>query len=157
MGSVNKVFLLGRLGRDAEVKVTASGQSVGSFSMATSERWKDRSGQWQERTEWHRVVLWGKAAESLQPYLVKGKEIHVEGRLQTRSWEKDGQKHYSTEVVADRVTLLGGGNGGQQRRQGGDPLGDDYGAGAGYGGGVSSAAGAQFDPASVLGDDDVPF
>lgn len=108
MGSLNKAQVIGNLGRDAEVKVTPSGQSVASFSVATTEKWV-KDGEKKEKTEWHRIVLWGKQAESLQPYLRAGKQVYVEGQLQTRQWEKDGQKHYSTEIRADRVVLLGGG------------------------------------------------
>ena len=113
MGSVNRVFLVGNLGRDAEQRQTTSGSSVSNFSLATTDTWTDKSsGQRQERTEWHRVVVWGRQAESLQPYLTKGKQIFVEGRLQTREWnDRDGNKKYTTEVVANRITLLGGGRG----------------------------------------------
>lgn len=109
MGSVNKVLVVGNLGRDIELKSTPSGSAVGTFNVATTEQWTDKSGQKQEQTEWHRVALWGKQAETLQPYLTKGKQVYIEGRLTTRQWEKDGQKHYSTEIKADRVVLLGGG------------------------------------------------
>jgi single-strand DNA-binding protein len=113
MGSVNKVILVGNLGRDAEVRFTPGGQAVATLNLATTEQWNDREGRRQEKTEWHRVVLWGKQAESLQQYLVKGKQIYVEGRLQTRQWDdKDGNKRYTTEIKADRITLLGGGGGG---------------------------------------------
>ena len=111
MGSVNKVMLVGNLGRDAELRSTPGGHSVSSFSIATTETWKDKAGQKQEATEWHRIVLWGKTADALQPYLTKGKQIYVEGKLQTRQYEKDGQKHYSTEIKADNIVLLGGGGG----------------------------------------------
>jgi single-strand DNA-binding protein len=112
MGSVNKVILLGNLGKDAELRYTPGGGAVSTFNLATTEVWNDRNNQRQEKTEWHRVVLWGKQAESLQEYLKKGKQIYVEGRLQTRSWDdKDGNKRYTTEIKADRVTLLGGGSG----------------------------------------------
>ena len=116
MGSVNKVILVGNLGKDAEVRVTPGGQSVASFSIATTENWTSREGEKKEQTEWHRIVLWGKAADSLQPYLVKGKQIYLEGRLQTRQWEKEGQKHYTTEVKADKIVLLGGGGRGGDRQ-----------------------------------------
>jgi single-strand DNA-binding protein len=111
MGSLNRVILLGNLGRDAELKYTASGAAVCSFSMATTEKWKGRDGQAQEKTEWHRVVLWGKSAESLAEYLTKGKQVAVEGRIETRTYDKDGEKRYSTEIKADRVILLGGSGG----------------------------------------------
>ena len=139
MGSVNKVILVGNLGRDAEVKVTASGQSVASFSIATTETWT-KDGEKKEKTEWHRIVLWGKQAETLQPYLTKGKQIYLEGRLQTRQWEKDGQKHYTTEVKADRIVLLSGGGRGADRGDRGD---------VGY-------ADPLKDPAPIT-DDDIPF
>jgi single-strand DNA-binding protein len=108
MGSVNRVILVGHLGRDAELKFTPSGFAIADISIATSERRKGRDGAWQEQTEWHRVKVLGKQAESLQDYLKKGTQIYVEGRLETRSWDtKDGQKRSVTEIVADRVTLLG--------------------------------------------------
>src|SRR6267378_4429394 len=114
MGSVNKVILVGNLGRDAELRYTPGGAAVATINMATTEVWNDKAGQRQEKTEWHRVVLWGKQAESLAEYLTKGKQIYVEGRLQTRQWDdKDGNKRYTTEIKADRITLLGGGGGGR--------------------------------------------
>ena len=113
MGSVNKVILVGNLGRDAELRYTPGGAAVATLNLATTEVWNDKQGQKQEKTEWHRIVVWGKQAEALQEYLVKGKQIYVEGRLQTRQWDdKDGNKRYTTEIKADRVTLLGGGGGG---------------------------------------------
>jgi single-strand DNA-binding protein len=109
---LNRVILVGNLGRDAEVKVTPSGQPVANFSVATTETWTTKDGEKKEKTEWHRIVLWGRQAETLQPYLVRGKSVCIEGKLETRSWEKDGQKHYATEVKADHVALLGiGGRG----------------------------------------------
>ena len=109
-GSVNKVILVGNLGRDAELRYTPGGAAVATLNLATTEVWNDRNNQRQEKTEWHRVVLWGKQAESLQEYLTKGKQIYVEGRLQTRQWDdKDGNKRYTTEIKADRITLLGAG------------------------------------------------
>ena len=114
MGSVNKVILVGNLGRDVELKHTPGGTAVATLNMATTDVWNDKSGQRQEKTEWHRVVLWGKTAETLAEYLVKGRQIYVEGRLQTRQWDdRDGNKRYTTEVRSDRVVLLGGrGSGG---------------------------------------------
>lgn len=110
MGSVNKVLLVGNLGRDGELRYTNGGSPVNTLNLATTDVWNDKQGQRQERTEWHRVVLWGKTAEALAEYLVKGKQVYVEGKLQTRQWEdKDGTKRYTTEVRADRVVLLGGG------------------------------------------------
>lgn len=109
MSSVNKVILVGNLGRDAELKYTPSGASVATINLATTESWLDKSNQRQEKTEWHRVVIWGKQAETLQEYLTKGKQVFVEGRVQYRQWEdKDGQKKYTTEIKADRIALLGG-------------------------------------------------
>jgi single-strand DNA-binding protein len=119
MGSVNKVILVGNLGRDAEVRYTPGGAAVATLSLATTEVFKDKEGQRQEQTEWHRVVLWGKTAETLSEYLRKGKQIYVEGRLQTRSWDdKEGKKRYTTEIRGDRVVLLGGpGRGGPAERE----------------------------------------
>jgi single-strand DNA-binding protein len=106
--SINKVTLIGHLGKDAEGKFTPSGVHVARFSVATSRRWKDKgSDEWKEETDWTNVSLW--RSENLVPYLTKGKQVYVEGRLQTRSYDKDGEKRYSTEVVADEVILLGGG------------------------------------------------
>ena len=143
MGSVNKVILVGNLGRDAELRYTPGGSAVSKFSIATTEVWNDKAGQRQEKTEWHRVVLWGKTAESLNEYLTKGKQIYVEGRLQTRQWDdKDGNKRYTTEIRGDRIVLLGGGGGGGQRQQ---PR--------------SAAAPEEHmgEPVSELTDDDIPF
>lgn len=111
MGSVNKVVLVGNLGRDAELKYTPGGAAVANFNMATTDVFKDREGNRKEQTEWHRVQVWGRTAESLSQYLTKGKQVYVEGRINTRTWEKDGEKKYSTEIKADRIVLLGGGNG----------------------------------------------
>ncbi len=147
MGSVNKVILVGNLGQDAEVRVPPGGQTVASFSIATTENWTSKEGEKKEQTEWHRIVLWGKTADSLQPYLVKGKQIYLEGRLQTRQWEKEGQKHYTTEVKADKIVLLGGGGAGGGSR-GGDRQVERSGDG-GY-------QDPMRDPAPVT-DDDIPF
>lgn len=106
-GSVNKVILLGNLGQDPELRYTPSGAAVTTLSLATNEVWKDNDGNKQERTEWHRVVLWRKQAELAGEWLKKGSKVYVEGRLQTRSWEdKDGNKRYITEVVGDTLTML---------------------------------------------------
>jgi len=110
--SVNKVILVGRLGQNPEVKYTPSGAAVANFSVATNESWTDKSGQKQERTEWHRVVVWGKLAELCAQYLTKGKQAYVEGRLQTRQWQdKEGQTKYTTEVQAQTVQFLGASQG----------------------------------------------
>jgi single-strand DNA-binding protein len=107
MSGINKVILVGRLGADPEIRYTQSGAGVANFNLATSENWLDREGQRQERTEWHRVVVWGKMAETCSQYLGKGRQVYVEGRLQTRSWDdKDGNKRYTTEVVANTVQFL---------------------------------------------------
>ena len=114
MGSVNKAILVGNLGRDAEHTTTTGGFPIARFNLATTHRRKDsRSGTWEDRTEWHRVVLLGNQADSLRPYLLKGKQVYVEGRIETRSWDdKDGQKKYMTEIIAERIQLLGGPSGG---------------------------------------------
>jgi len=118
--SVNKVILLGRLGQDPELKYTPSGAAVCSFSMATSENWTDKSGQKQEKTEWHKIVVWGKLAEVCNQYLAKGRQAYIEGRLQTRSWEDNtGQKRYMTEINASTVQFIGekAAANGQQRNE----------------------------------------
>ena len=148
MGSVNKVILVGNLGRDAELRYTPGGAAVATLNMATTEVWNDKQGQRQEKTEWHRVVLWGKSAESLSEYLTKGKQIYVEGRLQTRQWDdKDGNKRYTTEIRGDRIVLLGGGGG--------------RGGGMARGGGAAEDMGSHGpgpDTASEpITDDDIPF
>src|SRR4051812_24088333 len=110
MSGVNKVIVIGRLGNDPEVKTISGGNTVARLSVATSENWTGKDGQKQERTEWHRVVVWGKLAELCGKYLSKGRQVYVEGRLQTRSWEDpQGQKKYSTEIVANTVQFLGSG------------------------------------------------
>ena len=152
MGSVNKVILVGNLGRDAELRYTPGGAAVATLNLATTEVWNDKQGQKQEKTEWHRVVLWGKSAESLSEYLTKGKQIYVEGRLQTRKWQdKDGNDKYTTEIRADRITLLGGGGGGGGARA---PQRTPAAVGAGGGGGDHEPMG---EPISDLSDDDIPF
>jgi single-strand DNA-binding protein len=106
---VNKVILIGNLGRDPEVRSTPSGQPVASFTLATSRRWRDKGGAKQEQTEWHNIVVWGKQAEIAGQYLTKGKQVYIEGRLQTRSWEdrQSGEKKYRTEIVCDNFQMLG--------------------------------------------------
>ena len=161
--SVNKVILVGNLGKDAETRFTPSGVAMSRFAIATSRRWKDtQTGDWKEETDWHNVVVWRQ--ENLAQYLTKGKQIYVEGRLQTRSYEdKDGQKKYSTEVVADDVILLGG------RGEGGGGGGEGWGE-ATQRGPVSMPRQAQGSPAASpapskaepefgggISDDDVPF
>ena len=109
MASVNKVILIGNLGRDPELRFTRDGQGVANFTLATNERWRDKEGQNQERTEWHRIVVWGKTAENCAQYLQKGRSCYIEGRIQTREWEdKEGNKRQTTEIVAQNVTFLGG-------------------------------------------------
>lgn len=117
MASINKVILVGNLGRDPEVRYTQNGNAVANLNLATNEVWKDKSGERQERTEWHRVVVWGKQAEIAKEYLTKGSQIYVEGSLQTRQWEdKDKQKRYTTEIRCQRFIMLGG-RGGEERSQ----------------------------------------
>src|ERR1700682_877245 len=132
-GSVNKVILVGNLGRDPEVRYTPGGQAVANFTVATNEAWTDKAGQKQERTEWHRIVVWGKSAENCAEYLSKGGQVFVEGRLQTREWtNKEGAKQYTTEIVANPVggvVFLAGGDRGSGRgaSRGGRAPGDDVG------------------------------
>jgi single-strand DNA-binding protein len=160
--SVNKVILIGNLTRDPEVKYTPQGTAVAKIGIATNERFKDKEGQWQDRPEYHNIVAWQRLAEIAGEYLKKGSKVYIEGRLQTSSWEKDGQKHYKTEVVAGDLVLLGG------RGEGGG--GGDEGGSGGYRRGSSSgggnfdqrSGGNEFDsaPASNAGqitDDDIPF
>lgn len=111
MSSVNSVTLVGHLGKDPELRHTGSGQAVTELSVATSENWKDKSGQKQERTEWHKVTVWGATAENCAKYLAKGRLVYVRGRIQTDKVEKDGQARYYTKIIADDVKFLGGGKG----------------------------------------------
>ncbi|HEV3214904.1 MAG TPA: single-stranded DNA-binding protein [Vicinamibacterales bacterium] len=150
MGSVNKVILVGNLGRDAELRYTPGGAAVSTLNLATTEVFKDREGQKKEDTQWHRVILWGKTAETLQDYLTKGKQIYVEGKLQTRKWkDKDGNDKYTTEVRGDRVVLLSGGGG---SRGAGAEHGTDRAAERG-GDSTTQAEGGSVE----LTDDDIPF
>ncbi len=114
MASVNKVILIGNLGRDPEMRYTTGGDAVANFSIATTDQWRDKSsGEKQERTEWHRIVLFGRLAEIAGEYLKKGRPVYIEGRLQTRKWtDKDGNERYTTEIVGDRMQLLGSAGGG---------------------------------------------
>jgi single-strand DNA-binding protein len=162
--SVNKVIIVGRLGQNPEVRYTPSGAAVANFSVATSENWTDKSGQKQEKTEWHRIVVWGKTAENCGQYLAKGRQVYVEGRLQTRQWQdKDGQTKYTTEIQAQTVQFLGGGAGagaGPNDRPMKDSGADQ---GMGYGGGMNSQYGSSqgnsmngnMEPSFT--EDDIPF
>jgi single-strand DNA-binding protein len=153
MGSVNKAILIGNLGRDAEMRFTTGGTAVASVSIATTEHFTDREGQKREDTQWHRIVIWGKTAESIQPYLTKGKQIYVEGKIQTREWtDKEGKQVKTTEIRADRVVLLGSAGGGDRAAR---PQRDRVAA--------ADASGGRKDPPSDMGpvdapnDDDIPF
>lgn len=164
MASVNKVILLGNLGRDPETRYTTGGDAVTNLNIATSEQWKDKSGEKQERTEWHRVVLFGRQAEIAGEYLKKGRSVYIEGRLQTRKYtDKDGVEKYATEVVGDRMQLLGS-------REGSGGSDAEFSGGGGGGGGSGSGrrdagapaaggkpAGAAKKPATDDFDDDIPF
>jgi single-strand DNA-binding protein len=129
-GGVNKAILVGNLGADPEVRFTPGGQAVANFRIATSESWTDKSGQKQDRTEWHRIVVWGKLAELCGQYLAKGRQCYVEGRLQTREWmDKENHKNYTTEVVANSVVFLGSRDGATAGASRGRSNGsEDYGA-----------------------------
>jgi single-strand DNA-binding protein len=154
--SVNKVILIGNLGKDPEVKYTPSGTPVAKLTLATNERFKDKGGEWQDRTEWHNVVVWQRLAEIAGEYLKKGSKVYIEGRLQTRSWDdkQTNQKKYMTEVVAQDLVLLGG------RGEGGGG-GDDAGGrsrGAAAGGGFDQRAPEPETAASTpISDEDIPF
>jgi single-strand DNA-binding protein len=142
MASVNKVMILGNLGRDPELRHTQAGKAVATLRVATNEAWTDQSGERQERTEWHSIVVWGRQAENCNQYLKKGRSVFVEGRLQTRKWQdREGNDRYTTEIVADRVQFVGGREG-----AGGS---EDYSPGASLGGDDLSPPPA--------GDDDIPF
>ncbi len=156
MAGVNKVILIGNLGRDPELRYTQGGQAVVNFTLATSENWTDKSGEKVERTEWHRIVVWGRVGELCAQYLSKGRTVYIEGRIQTREWEdKDGNKRFTTEINAQTVQFLGG------------PRGDsDSGSGPGGGGsggpnrGPSSSSGPGPDDgmgSGPPGSDDIPF
>ena len=129
MASLNKVMLIGNLGKDPEVRYTAAGTAVASFSLATSERFKNKAGEWEEKTEWHNITLWARLAEIAGEYLAKGKTVYIEGRLQTRKWQdRDGKDRYTTEIVGEKMQMLsgkgeGGGrqNGGRTESQGQEP------------------------------------
>ena len=144
MAAVNKVILVGHLGRDPEVRYTPDGRAICNFTMATTDTWKDKnSGEKRERTEWHRVVVFGRLAEICGEYLAKGRQVYVEGKLQTRSWEKDGQTHYMTEIVASDVQFLGG----RDDNTGGGRASRDNGRDMGY----------PEPPMANTQDDDIPF
>jgi len=156
--SVNKVILVGRLGRDPETRYTSGGQAVANFTLATDETFKDRSGERQKRTEWHRIVLWGKLAEISQQYLKKGMLVYIEGRIQTRQWEdkRDGQKKSTTEIVANVMRML-------TSRAEGAAAGAGAGESAGYSRPAAAepdfdAGGAEEAPAGPeISDEDIPF
>jgi len=154
MASVNKVILIGNLGRDPETRFMPSGDAICNVSIATTDTWKDKNGEKQEKTEWHRVAFFGKLAEIAGEYLKKGSQVYVEGRLQTRKWQdKDGQDKYTTEIVANAMQMLGS-------RQG--MGGGDRGAEAGEGGGSRQAAAKPAGAAKPGGkfddfEDDIPF
>jgi single-strand DNA-binding protein len=155
-GGVNKVILVGYLGADPDMRYTPSGQGVCELRLATSESWNDKNGQRQERTEWHRVVVWGKRAEVCSKYLSKGRQVYVEGRIQTRTYDdKEGVKKYMTEIIAADVQFLGGGKGeGGGRKDDGPPPPDGDFGGAGYGGGSGGGGGGGGGGGP---DDDIPF
>jgi len=150
MASVNKVILVGNVGRDPELRYTQGGQPVASFSVATNERFKDRDGNWKDRTEWHRIVAWARLAEICGEYLRKGSQVYIEGRIQTRDWEdKEGNKRQTTEVVALSMQMLG------RRGEGGSPVGggsDDQ----SRGGDESFSQSPPSGPGGAA-DDEIPF
>jgi len=162
--SINKVILIGNLGQNPEVKHSASGQAICNLSIATNESWTDKNGQKQEKTEWHRVVVFGKLAEICGQYLQKGRQAYIEGKLQTRSWQdKENQTRYTTEIVAQSVQFLGGNAGAGRSADYGN---QNYGNNANYGGNNNSygggssqnhSAGASFQSEPTFTEEDVPF
>ena len=156
--SVNKVILIGNLGKDPELKYTPNGTALAKFSLATNERYKDKEGNWQDRTEWHNIVAWQRTAEIAGEYLKKGRSVYIEGRIQTRSWDdkETGQKKYMTEIVAQDLVLL---SGGQRGESGGG--GDEASGGGRAKGAASSASGMDqrqpAEPAAEITDEDIPF
>ena len=150
MSRVNKVLLTGRLGQDIELRYTPNGDAVGNVTMATSENWKDKStGERKEKTEWHRLVIWGRRAEGLKDYLLKGTQLYVEGRLQTRQWEaKDGGKRSTTEVRVDSIEFVGGARGTANRPAANDTPSDHQ---------AQPAPQPDAVPPQELTDDDIPF
>jgi single-strand DNA-binding protein len=161
MGSINKVILIGNLGADPELKYTPSSRALCNLRIATTEVFKDKTGQRQEKTEWHRVTVWGDQAENCSKYLAKGRSVYVEGKLQTRTYDKEGQKHYATDIVADRVVFLGSGGGagagagGGGGRPGGGGGGRPSGGEGGGGDDMDMGGGGGGVPPG--GDDDIPF
>jgi len=150
--SVNKAILVGRLGRDPETRYTSAGQAVCNFTLATDETYKDRNGERQKRTEWHRIVVWAKQAEIAQQYLHKGSLIFVEGRIQTRQWDdREGQKRTTVEIVATNFRMLGG------RGEGGMTPGGGAGAGETEPQAAAATAGAEDMPSTEISDEDIPF
>lgn len=142
--TLNKAMLIGRLGKDPETRYTSAGQAVCNFTLATDENFKDRNGERQKRTEWHRITVWGKQAEIAQQYLRKGSLVFVEGRIQSREWEKDGQKRTSVEIVAGNFRMLGEKANGAAASQGS------------HGSHASSKRDAEA-AAPEITDDDIPF
>lgn len=154
---LNKVFVAGNLTRDPELKALPSGAQVATFAVATSRTWKDQNGEKKEATEFHNIVVFGRQAETSAQYLKKGQQVLVEGRLQTRGWEKDGTKHYRTEIVADRVQFgakSGGGGGGMETRGSGAPMHSEKSNASGGAGDKSE--GIEY-PAEDISPDDIPF
>lgn len=149
MAGVNKVILIGNLGRDPEIRYTPGGQAVANFTLATTEQWNNKNGEKEERTEWHRIVVWGRSAENCAKFLSKGRSVYIEGRLQTREWEnKEGQKQRTTEIHAQTVQFLGG------------PRGEGTGGGRGptrSGEPAEPSGGAYDGPAGPVPDEDIPF
>jgi single-strand DNA-binding protein len=154
--SVNKVILIGNLGKDPEIRYTPQGTAVATLALATNERFKDKDGNWQDRTEWHKVIAWQRLAEIAGEYLKKGRSVYIEGRLQTRSWEDKNthEKKYATEIVAQDLVLLGGGQGAGAV----DESGSSRSRVASAGGGMNQSQGApDYEGATQITDDDIPF
>lgn len=157
---VNKVFLLGNVGKDPEIRTTAGGMTVASFSLATADRAKDQQGNWADKTEWHNLVCFQRTAEIVRDYVKKGSQIFVEGKIQTRSWDDktSGEKKYKTEILVNDLSLLGGKGSGEGGERASSPGGYSKSSSTGYSGGGSSAPSAQPDYADQgITDEDIPF
>ena len=166
-GGVNKAIIVGRLGSDPELRYTQTGQAIATFSVATSEMWTNRDGKKEERTEWHKIVVWGKQGENCGQYLAKGRQVYIEGKIQTRQWEdKTGQKRYTTEIVGNQIVFLAGGgpnasaggsNQGYERNRPNAQTGNTQAGGAQSNNNQKKDPFGGYDEQALINEDDIPF